>query len=414
MPSTKQPASANTTNVSTLMTEHLTTNSDQHHWQQSMKPKKVLIIQQMIPEYRIGFFNRLKSELAKEQVELSLVFGNNSTNYKSGPLFYEIDWGKSISNKTIKIGRLHLCWQPVPLGYLKEFDLVIVEKSNKLLLNYYLMILRKLGTTRIAFWGHGRDLQSKPERMNNRFGLLFLRQCDWWFAYTSSVKEYIAAKKFPAAKITVVQNAIDTNQLQKSFDAGNDCLGELKRKLGIDSEKVGIFCGGMYPNKRIGFLIDACLLIRKSIPDFQMIFIGDGEESYKVKNAAEKYPWVHYAGSINGAERIKYFKIAAVQLMPGLVGLGILDSFAMETPIITTSFEFHSPEIEYLENGINGIITKDNLTDYAAEVIRILDTKSYLGLIPGCRIAAKKYTIGRMVDNFKEGILSALASKRGK
>ena len=80
----------------------------------------------------------------------------------------------------------------------------------------------------------------------------------------------------------------------------------------------------------------------------------------------------------------------------------------METPIITTNFPFHSPEIDYLESGINGLITNDNLEDYSNSVIEVLKTEKYLELIKCCKLSADKYTVESMVDNFKNGILSIL------
>ena len=94
--------------------------------------------------------------------------------------------------------------------------------------------------------------------------------------------------------------------------------------------------------------------------------------------------------------------------MPYSVGLGMLDSFAMETPMITTFNQFHGPEIDYLENGINGFITKDNIDDYSQTVIETLKTKKYVDLIKGCKLSAEIYTIETMVENFKNGVLSCL------
>ena len=80
----------------------------------------------------------------------------------------------------------------------------------------------------------------------------------------------------------------------------------------------------------------------------------------------------------------------------------------METPIITTTYPYHSPEIDYLENGINGIMTNDNIDEYSKMVIDILKTKKYIDLLEGCRLSSEKYTVEAMVTNFKNGILSCL------
>jgi len=85
-----------------------------------------------------------------------------------------------------------------------------------------------------------------------------------------------------------------------------------------------------------------------------------------------------------------------------------VDSFALETPIITTTNPFHGPEIDYLDNGKNGLITNDNIEDYSSKVIETLKNGSYLSLIDGCKLSAEKITLEVMVNNFKEGILSCL------
>ena len=370
--------------------------------------KKVLIIQQIIPEYRKEFFNILKIELAKNEIELSLIYANKSESNKSNGKYYELKWGKLVVNKTFKFFKLNLCWQPV-VKYLEDKDLIIVEAANKLILNYFIMVARFFWRNKLGFWGHGRNLQSHSNSWSNKFSLLFLKKCDWWFGYTNGVKEFLIKNNYPPNKITVVQNAIDTLNLREQIaEVKENEIEELKIQLGITGSKIAIFCGGMYAEKRIDFILETCYIIKKEIPEFEMIFIGSGIESGIVQKASESKNWIHYVGTKTGKERIKYFKIASIQLMPGLVGLGILDSFALETPLITTKHEFHSPEIEYLENEKNGVITENTLELYSQTVIKVLKSDRYLDLVNGCIKSANQYTVQKMVENFKSGILQCL------
>jgi len=374
--------------------------------------KRVLIIQQIIPEYRKDFFNLLKSELSKDGIELMLVYGNKSSSYKSGDHYSTIDWGKFVFNKTIRLGKIEICWQPV-LKYIKYKDLIIVEQANRLVFNYLIMVLKYFLGIKLGFWGHGRNFKKVEGSLSNKFTLKYLRNCDWWFAYTKSVKFFLINNKYPSNKITVVQNAIDTANLRKELiEIKDNEINELKSQLKIDGDNTAIFCGGMYPEKRITFILKSCHIIKKEIPDFHMIFIGSGVDVNKVKAAADIFKWIHYLGTKNGKERIKYFKIATIQLMPGAVGLAILDSFALETPIITTRDKSHGPEIDYLENEKNGIITENVLEEYTRITIDILKNKKYLDLIPGCKYSASTFTVERMVQNFKNGILQCLTESK--
>ncbi|MDX2072288.1 MAG: glycosyltransferase family 4 protein [Haliscomenobacter sp.] len=370
--------------------------------------KRVAIIQRTLVQYRQEFFDGLKNALAKEGVELTLIYGKQSNEEGLKKDEVELSWSKYVPNIEIKFGGRTLIWQPC-LQELKGKDLIIVESANKLILNYLLMISRRVFKAKLGFWGHGRNRQDTENSFANQFKYLFLKQCDWWFAYTSGVKDFLIEKGYPQSQITIVQNAIDTQFIQQEYAQTTELeVMELKKELGIEGEQVGIFCGGIYPEKRIDFLLEACLNIKKEVPNFHMIFIGSGIDALKITNAAMQYPWIHYVGPKFGKDRVKYFKISTLFLMPGLVGLGILDAFALETPIVTTRYEFHSPEIEYLEHGKNGLIVANTIDQYSRAVIQLLLSGDYVQMLGNCRESAKKYTIETMVENFKTGILQAL------
>jgi glycosyltransferase involved in cell wall biosynthesis len=372
--------------------------------------KKVLIIYKFLPQYRVEFFNLLREVLKKDGIELNLIYGKNKNLDSLKKDEVEIEWGYYIPNKIIRIGGTELIWQPC-LKHLKEQDIVVVEQANKLLLNYYLMFFRHFQKYKFALWGHGRDMQDDFTSMRNKFKYLLIDKCDWWFAYTKGVKKMLIDMDVDEKKITVVQNAIDTSTLKKAYNEIPDsALNEIKSTLGITGPNTGIYCGAMYPGKRIDFILEACFKIKASIPDFHFIFLGAGIDSHLIQKAAEKNDWIHYVGPKFGVHRVKYFKISSIQLMPYLVGLGILDSFALETPIITTEHPSHGPEIEYLESNVNGIITKNSLEIYANTAIDVLKNKQYIRLINGCKEASQNYTVEKMVENFKTGVLSCLNS----
>jgi glycosyltransferase involved in cell wall biosynthesis len=165
----------------------------------------------------------------------------------------------------------------------------------------------------------------------------------------------------------------------------------------------------MYPEKRLLFLCEACEAVKSMVPQFELIVIGAGPDAEIVKEFAATRDWVHYVGPKFGLERVPYFSVSQILLMPGLVGLSVLDSFALGTPMITTKYPFHSPEIDYLEDGENGLISNDNLTNYAQTVRDALADPGILSSLRNKgRISAQRYTVEAMVSNFAEGILKAM------
>jgi precorrin-6B methylase 2 len=59
--------------------------------------------------------------------------------------------------------------------------------------------------------------------------------------------------------------------------------------------------------------------IKNAVPDFEMIFVGGGPDEKRVKVAAEKYEWVHFPGPKIDEEKVPYFMLSRLFLMPGLV-----------------------------------------------------------------------------------------------
>ena len=366
----------------------------------------------MLPQYRREFYCGLREKLSAKGIELVLIYGKltGENTHKQDEI--DLDWAVHVPNKTFRFMGKELYWQPCPKVATKA-NLVIVEQANALLINYYLMLLRRTKGLKLAFWGHGRNMQDYPNSLTNRFKRLFIGQCDWWFAYTNGVKEYLQSHGYPTDRITVVQNSIDTRDLIDARQTTDPLILQgLRKELSLGTGPIGIYCGGMYREKRIEFLIDACLKVRTAIPTFELLVIGGGPDAELVQRAASKYPWIHYIGPKFGRDRVPYFLIANIVLMPGAVGLVILDSFALEIPLVTTKYPFHGPEIDYLQNNYNGLITSNNIDDYAIGIVNLLNDKALLyRLKENSRQDAVKYSVEKMVDNFCVGIQQALSGQ---
>jgi glycosyltransferase involved in cell wall biosynthesis len=158
-------------------------------------------------------------------------------------------------------------------------------------------------------------------------------------------------------------------------------------------------------------LLEACELIRQRVPDFEIIFVGAGTEAALVKQAAERHSWIRYVGPKFDYDKVPYFLLSKLSLMPGLVGLGILDAFALGVPLVTTALPYHSPEIEYLQDGVNGVVVPqaESATAYGETVTELLrDEGRRQLLVAGGRASAEVYTIENMVERFATGVGQAL------
>jgi glycosyltransferase involved in cell wall biosynthesis len=376
------------------------------------KKSKVAIIWTHIPQYRHGFYEELRNKLHMAGIELVLIYGQPSPQHALKNDSIDLPWGRKVQNTYFHFGRWEFCWQPI-LPLIEDADLVIVEMANKLLVNYILLLQNALGRKRVAFWGHGRNFQAKKaDRFSEWMKRALSTKVHWWFAYTDLSAGIISKLGFPETNITVVQNAINTAELETELEALNRTrIEQARRELGITGTHVGLYVGGMYPEKRLRFLLDSLVHIREQIPDFEMIFIGSGIDAPLIREMSSKCSWVHYVGPKFNLEKVPYFAISHLFLMPGLVGLAVLDCFALRVPIVTMRNSLHSPEIEYLESGHNGIIadSSDDPKTFAEAVVNLLKCEEErLKLVEGCRASTSKYSIENMAENFGRGIQLAL------
>jgi len=353
----------------------------------------------------------LRQELAAAGIELVLVHGDASPHERGQEDSGHLDWAIRIKNRSAYIGKTELLWQPC-LKYANDCELVIIQQENRMLVNYWLLLRKTFTHQKLAFWGHGANCQS-----GNRNGLkegwkrLFIGLPHWWFAYTDLTKNILLAAGYPPDRITVVQNAIDTEGLRRDLSRVADKeVTKAMNQHGIKGTSVGIYCGSIYKHKRIEFLLEACTRIRKEVGGFELLVLGTGPDVEIIRQALPERPWIHYMGPRFGRDKALFLKMAHVFLMPSAVGLGILDAFAAGLPLVTINHELHGPEISYLRHEHNGFLTANTREDYCRAVSRVLrDEQLRSRLSRNCLCDSKRYSINEMARNFAQGVLGALS-----
>ncbi|HEY3368835.1 MAG TPA: glycosyltransferase family 4 protein [Symbiobacteriaceae bacterium] len=375
-----------------------------------MPRARVAVVYKSLPQYRRRFFELLRERLARDNIEFELIYGQAGARDASKKDLVDLPWATRIQNRIVRVGARDIYWQPC-LRQVQGADLVILEQASKLLVNYVLLAQQLLGLRKVAFWGHGKNFQSgTASPLGEWIKRWVSRTPRWWFVYNELSAGVVRSLGYPPGRITPVQNAIDTRELVTV--AGNlkaEDLEALRTQLAIRGHNVAVYCGGMYREKCLDFLLEASIMVRALVPDFELVLIGAGPEQSKVEEAMRTYNWIHYVGPKFDTTRVPYFGLAKLCLMPGLVGLGILDSFALGTPLVTTDVDFHSPEIDYLIQDQNGVMTPHDPEVYAEEVAALLrDESRRARLVAGCRQASQKYTVEEMVERFALGVIQAL------
>lgn len=366
----------------------------------------VCIVQPVMKGYRVPFFHGLADRLQRDGVTLEVVYGTPwAEEAKRGD---NVDLppplGRKVESRYIG-GKL--LWIPV-LRPLIRADRVIVEHANKNVLNYPLALANSLKLKRVGYWGHGLDRQSDPDSLGERYKRRSLHWADWWFAYTAGAAEYVRNQEFDAKRVTAVGNSVDTRELREQVASVTDAerkemLAELS--LSPDGRRL-LYCGSLYGNKRLDLMLPSADALHEQLPDLQQIVIGGGPLADEVERFAASRPWVRYVGPQFGRRKAIFLSLADVWLNPGLVGLGILDAFSAGLPLVTTDVPIHSPEIEYLEHGQNGLMVAPEVGALTQALYDLLQSPERLArLRQGAIDSAQKYSVETMVENFAQGVL---------
>lgn len=371
--------------------------------------RKVVCFQERLTHYREEFFSRVRKRLRDEGIHFELVHGVSRGMAETRGDSGHLNWAYRVEAFVVTVAGYRGVWLPNPPDVTRP-ELVILTQENKLLANYLWQFRRLFSGPKVAFWGHGRNFQSDaPRGLRERWKRLFSGEVDRWFAYTVMTRDILLADGYPSERITVLDNAIDNDGFQA--DLGSISDGDLLalREI-VGAGPVGLFCGSLYPDKRLDFMIAAADRIRQTRPDFALVVIGDGPSASEVRAAAETRPWLHVVGVKKGREKAAWFRLASVVLNPGLVGLHIVDSFCAGVPMVTTADARHSPEIAYLDSGVNGLIVHGGVPEYADAVLALLaDPVRAASMRAAALASASRYTLDNMVANFCDGIERCLA-----
>ena len=377
--------------------------------------KRVAIVSLTLLKYREPFYERLRQHLNEQGVEMVLYAGEPTDFDASKGLLGDIDGVVRIKNHYFDVSKRQLVWQRC-VRATRGADLVIVEQASRLLVNYVLLALRRFRKQKVAFWGHGIDHSDHRSRLGERVKRAISQRVDWWFAYTEETANLVADAGYPADRITVVQNATDTSELQQQVQAVTPVdIADFRAQHRLGSGPTGTFLGSLYGDKRVDYLLEASDHIRQAVPEFQLVIAGGGPEEASVKEEAAKRPWVHMVGPQLGSDLATLLRMSDLTLVPGWVGLVVVDSFAAGVPLVASASLPHPPEIAYVSDGVNGrmVVDDGDPARYGQAVVELLRSPEQLkNLQEGARRAGSKYTIEAMVARFADGVVSALAADR--
>lgn len=371
---------------------------------------RVAIVQPWLPQYRVPFYERLRKIALDSGVEVDIYYGDPPPEWKERGDTVSVPWATRLPTRALVIAGRSLMVKRTSALRSGRYDLLILEQAVRNLETYWLV-----ATTRrknLAFWGHGRTYTERRSRAQETIKQRLTQRGSWFFSYTEGGRNFVSAAGFPADRVTVVQNTVDTTGLRR--DLGSITDGEIAsfRRTHRIGRHVGLHLGGLDESKRVPMLLDVAAAMHRSDPDFTLLVVGAGSDSQLIQAAAGSLSYVRYLGPLFGRDKALALASADVLLNPGRVGLIAVDSFVSGTPIITTAWDRHAPEFEYLQHGRTAVVAEDDSTAVASAALALLRSDAQLNAMrEACTRESDQFSIETMAGRFLDGIESALANE---
>jgi len=359
--------------------------------------------------YRVPFMNELGDRLAAMDGALLVAESAAPPSIAQRKDERHGVYGRPVDTKWFRLGGREIGVRRVDEA-IREFspDYVVLQQELRNLESYPLIAGARMRKFEVGFWGHGRSYSTPQSRLEASAKQWLTRRTKWFFAYTQAGADHVVKNGFPRVRTTVLNNTIDTAVLRRDLESVDDReVADFRTRLGLSAGKTALFIGGVDDAKGISFLLDATPRIGEMLPGFVLLIAGDGARRADVQNAEAKGAPIRYLGRLDGREKALALKAADVMAIPEWIGLVAIDSLTAGKPIVTTHHHSHSPEHEYLEDGVTCVYSAHDPSSYASKLVNLLsDNLQLVDMQTACLRRSHDFSIDLMADNFLQGLLS--------
>lgn len=319
-----------------------------------------------------------------------------------------------VHNRELRAGAgKSLIYQPLLRDVLGgAFDAIVIGTHLQFASNHVVLVQRKLFRRPVLYWGHGYE-----KGAGVRLKYLLARVPDGYLVYTSAGARQLLANGVPATRVTVVPNTLDMEtEIRLHGELQNVEEPLLRDDLGLRPDSVVLtYLGRMYPNKRVGSLIDAVRVLNsenRTSRSFEVVVIGDGPEAADLARAASDLPNVIFTGAVYDQHRIaSYMRATAAVVMPGVIGLVANHALAHGVPLIHQESTVHSPELEYLTPD-RDVLVAGGFADFVNTLARFIDSAALQQEMAQAALQAReRISLQAMVNAFEQGVLDTVARK---
>ncbi len=133
-----------------------------------------------------------------------------------------------------------------------------------------------------------------------------IKRADHIFTICEGLRADIVSRGIPAAKVTVIPNAVDI----ESFRLSGDADPVLREQLGLTGTTVAGFIGSFYAYEGLDLLLDAFPALLQRRPELRLLLVGGGPQDARLKAQAQRLgvaDRVIFTGRVPHSEVSRYY-----------------------------------------------------------------------------------------------------------
>ena len=227
-------------------------------------------------------------------------------------------------------------------------------------------------------------------------------------------KYLIERERFPAHKVVVIRNGVDTDR----FAPGPE-RARIRQELRIEPyAPAAAIVAALRPEKNHEMFLRVANIVRIQIPGAKFIVVGDGPEREKLQNLAARWGVVDDVRFLGSRDDVPAVLMAAdVVLLTShneASPVSVLEAMACQRPVLSTQV---GSVAESVRHGENGYLTPPNDADRMAQrLIRLFRSPAKIQRLGrnARDWVLKNASVTSMIEGYEEMILSIHAAKQKK
>ncbi len=307
-----------------------------------------------------------------------------------------------------------------------KYDVGVITRLKSLFREQSIDALVTVGAGDKMFWGRIAGRQARlpvilsalhstgwPDGVG-RLNRLLTGITDGFIAVAKQHADYqVVEEKFPADKVFLIPNGIDTDR----FTYDPQARKIWRRRLGIDDQApvVGIVAA-LRSEKNHSLFLEAASIVVQQIPQAQFVIVGDGPERSRLEAHARELSvagQVHFLGSVSEVEKVlSMMDLFTLTSHNEASPVSILEAFSCQRPVV-------APNVGSIDEtvlaGKNGFLFAAGNREQAVECwLKILNDPQLgarMGVAGRAHVIANS-SLERMTAGYTDLVESCFARKK--